>query len=178
MTEVAAPPDAPPADVGELGSRLCRACGMCCSGAFLAYAELEDDEVERLRRHLPILPATAERATHFALPCGAHDAQTGCTLYEERPATCAKYACKLLRGLRVGSVDVETALRRVDAIRTLYARLDAVLPRGGWLLQRTRMLDPAGLPEAREERRRHAETLLDLRAIRHLIARDLENDPT
>lgn len=166
-------------DLVALGSRLCRACGACCNGAHLVYVEVTEDEAKLLRRRLPVLAASADRPMHFLQPCPGHDASEGCTLYADRPASCATYACKLLRALRAGEIEPGAALRKVEAIRELHRRLDAALPPGpGWIATRAIALEHAGDRDAAAARREHAQTLLDLRALAHLIERDLALDPT
>jgi hypothetical protein len=165
-------------DLVASSSRLCRACGACCNGAYLAYVELTDEEARRLRRRLPVVAASADRPMHFLQPCPGHDAEEGCTLYADRPSPCVGYACKLLRALRAGEIDVTVALRKVQAIRQLHARLDASLPAGpGRVSMRAVALEHTGGANAAAARREHAQTLLDLRALTHLIERDLAVDP-
>ena len=168
-------------------SSLCLACGLCCGGALFAFVPVEPHEVERLRGRLPIVQGRAKDRVadgvadgepgsgkaRFALPCTGH-VGGGCSLYGDRPEVCESYACKQLLRLRRGKTTLAEALAAVGEVRALFTRVDAALPPGGWIWDRARALREAGPPEAIEERRRHAATLLDLKLLEVRIARDLD----
>jgi len=157
--------------MSEEESRLCLACGLCCSGALFAFVPVEPHEVERLRSRLPIVQENAR--ARFSLPCAGHRSG-GCSLYGDRPEVCESYACKQLLRLRRGKTTVDRALAAVNEVRALFTRVDAALPPGGWIWDRARALRDAGPPGAVEARRQHAATLLDLKLLELRIARDLD----
>jgi hypothetical protein len=167
--------DEPSAVSDEDASRLCLSCGICCSGALFEIVELDPGEDRRVGKHLPVLQHATTPHGHFELPCPGHDRSRGCTLYGDRPRTCAGYACNLLRDLRRGEVDLEAALRTAAELRTLLDRVAAALPPGpGWLWQRASAFRHLGAPEAAADRRRHAELLMDLKVLQHLLAKRLD----
>ncbi len=105
--------------------------------------------------------------------CNALD-ERGCGVYADRPATCRDYACNLLEKLRAGEVTAEVALAKVALMRGLADRLDVALPAGPALWERAESLEELGDPRAWTARRRHGQTLLDLKVLEHLFARDLD----
>ncbi len=107
-------------------SDLCLACGLCCQGAS-DLVPLDDDELDRAHRlHLPVVESPLRLA--FSLPCPRLEDRR-CTVYPERPRTCASYACETLRRVRRRRNRRETAaLARVDTVRGLAARVSR--PRG------------------------------------------------
>src|SRR5580693_5326443 len=88
-------------------SDLCLACGLCCQGALHDLVPLDEDELEGAHKlRLPVVESPLRLA--FRLPCPRLDDRR-CTVYLERPRTCARYACDLLRAYGAGEVDEETA---------------------------------------------------------------------
>lgn len=105
------------------GSALCRACGLCCSGAFHDFVPLDPDELEDAARlHLPLVER--EPLLAFRLPC-PRQVERACTIYAERPHECAAFACALLASHREGRVSLQDALERVRATQGAFERADA-----------------------------------------------------
>jgi Fe-S-cluster containining protein len=99
----------------EERSALCLACGLCCQGALHDMVPLDEDEIERAARlRLPLFESPLRLA--FRLPCPRLDARR-CTVYDERPRTCASYACGVLRAYAAFEIDEPTALSRVERLR-------------------------------------------------------------
>ena len=98
------------------GSTLCRACGFCCDGTLFGGIRLSEDEARSPALvRLPILQA--EDGPTLLFPCPAHAGT--CTIYEERPAVCRAYNCHLIDQLEQGDIDLESALLRVERLRSL-----------------------------------------------------------
>jgi Fe-S-cluster containining protein len=96
-------------------SDLCVSCGLCCQGALHDLVPLDEDELERAARlRLPLVESPLRLA--FRLPCPRLEDRR-CTVYEERPRTCASYACGVLRAYGEGEIDESTALERVARVR-------------------------------------------------------------
>jgi Fe-S-cluster containining protein len=96
-------------------SALCVACGMCCEGRLHDLVPLDDDELERAARlSLPIVESPLRLA--FRLPCPRLE-ERRCTVYAERPRTCASYACGVLTAYGDGDLDEATALARIERYR-------------------------------------------------------------
>jgi Fe-S-cluster containining protein len=112
---------------GEL-EVLCQSCGLCCDGSLFGRVDLEPEEIEPARRHrLRVLPG----ARGFEQPCAAlarRGPELGrrcCSIYEERPLACRRFACRLYeRHLREGG-PIEERLRVVRRVRDLAASLEA-----------------------------------------------------
>lgn len=101
------------------GSRLCLACGLCCQGLLHDRAALEPREIEAAER-LGLKSFAHRDGPAFRLPCPLHR-DGGCTVYEERPAACRGYQCKLLRRFLAGEVTAEDGLRRIEQVKRLLA---------------------------------------------------------
>jgi Fe-S-cluster containining protein len=106
---------------------LCQSCGMCCDGSLFGRVDLEPEEVETARRHrLRVLP----EARAFEQPCAAL-ASSGpglatrrCSMYDERPASCRRFACRLYDRHRQEGGPIEERLRVVRRVRDLAASLE------------------------------------------------------
>src|SRR6185437_3408746 len=105
----------------EERSALCLACGLCCQGALHDLVPLDEDEVARAHAlHLPVVESPHRLA--FRLPCPRLDDRR-CTVYAERPRTCASYACETLRAYGAGEIEQAEALARIRAVGELSARI-------------------------------------------------------
>ena len=109
------------------GSHLCLACGLCCHGLLHDRAQLEPGEIEPMER-LGLKSFVQHDGLAFRLPCPRH--QDGrCTIYEERPAACRGFQCKLLRRYLAGEISAEDSLVRIEQVKRLLAdirrRMDA-----------------------------------------------------
>jgi Fe-S-cluster containining protein len=77
---------------------------------------LDEDEFDRAARlHLPIWESPHRLA--FRIPCPRLDGAR-CTVYAERPRTCATYACETLRAYGAGEIEMEEARARIERMRT------------------------------------------------------------
>jgi Fe-S-cluster containining protein len=102
-------------------SDLCLSCGLCCQGVLHDLVPLDEDELDRAARlRLPVVESPLRLA--FRLPCPRLDDRR-CTVYAERPRTCASYACELLRAYGAGEVDEATALGRIAEVRAQSAEV-------------------------------------------------------
>jgi Fe-S-cluster containining protein len=111
----------------EERSALCLGCGLCCQGVLHDLVPLGEDELERAERlRLPVVESPHRLA--FRLPCPRLE-ERRCTVYAERPRTCADYACETLRAYGAGEIDEATALGRIRGVREQSA-LVAGLPGG------------------------------------------------
>ncbi len=117
------------------GSTLCLACGLCCDGNLFTQVPLRGDEIDRVRRRLPIL----ERAQGAALQqrCAALDG-CRCEIYDERPAACRGYRCMLLTALGEGEVSLAEALGIVGQAHAAIAEVAQAHPGEGAAMQRAR----------------------------------------
>jgi Fe-S-cluster containining protein len=96
-------------------SDLCLSCGLCCQGALHDQVPLDEDELARAARlRLPLVESPLRLAFH--LPC-PRLVDRRCTVYDERPRTCASYACGVLLAYGAGEIDEATALMRIQRVR-------------------------------------------------------------
>jgi Fe-S-cluster containining protein len=75
------------------GSTLCTQCGLCCQGVLDERGRLKEGEAEPLAA-LGMQIENSRGFMTFALPCPKVEGTT-CTIYEQRPATCAGYKSAL-----------------------------------------------------------------------------------
>ncbi len=150
---------------------LCSRCGMCCNGTLYNYVTLRSqEEVDALLKYDPAIPIiTRSEQPTFDEPCRLHDG-TGCTAYRDRPDTCSRYTCELLRAVdrdEVTDVEarliIEEARALVENVRE-YVELEPGRPLAvsTWL-----SLPGSATPEARQAWER---ALLHLR--RHFLGPD------
>lgn len=106
-----------------IGSVLCTACGLCCSGVVLSGVLVRDEEREwAARRRLPLVETPVGAA--FAQPCPLLEA-AACSAYEERPGPCRRFACKLLVATEKGESSLGAALAAVAALRADVAAIES-----------------------------------------------------
>lgn len=82
---------------------LCLSCGICCDGTLYGSVVIEPDEHERVRRvGLPVLANQDGPELLMRQPCVA---LTGvlCSVYQDRPASCARYECALRKNVAAGA---------------------------------------------------------------------------
>lgn len=169
-----AAPTAAPAALEEVGATLCRACGLCCNGALYAYVSLSDVEAARLRTRLPVFQTARETDHDFALPCSLHGAE-GCTIYEDRPNTCASYSCFLLDAVQGGRLRLPRALRAVGELRATITTLEAALPPGDSLWERAAVARSAPPPRDPRERAGHAAMLRGLDELEQRLRDEVDD---
>jgi len=166
-----------PAPSTEEASKLCRSCGFCCSGVLHGFVKLASDEVDRIR-HLGLATKRIKGKWAFTQPCPCL-ADTGCTIYAERPGMCRRYRCKLLKEFLDGKVDQDDAsniLKKVwRAVRDLEEHLGRHDPKKSlWHCTEELALKGSLSMDSMEFRHAHAPLLLDLIALRVLCDRYFE----
>jgi len=97
---------------------LCLQCGLCCNGVL--FADVRSEPGDRS-------PLFTEHA-RVRQPCPAFQATTcACAIYADRPARCRKFACRQLLGVQSGKLGVPEALKRIQAVRRLAAKVERLL---------------------------------------------------
>lgn len=106
---------------------LCLSCGICCDGTLYGSVVLEPAERERVERvGLRVLVSVRqgqEPELTMPQPCSALRGVL-CSVYEDRPASCARYECSLRRGVAAGAPLAE-ALVTVGRMHELLAIIRA-----------------------------------------------------
>jgi hypothetical protein len=91
---------------------------MCCTGAYLSWAPLTDDEIATysgtsIRPYRKPKSNDDEDPLRIVLPCDCHIAGR-CSIFPNRPDVCSSYRCDLLKATMNGAIDGEQA-RQITA---------------------------------------------------------------
>ena len=99
-------------------SKLCLACGLCCTGAFFTKAVVEPSYLEIAAELGVTVDTLAPDSNGFWLPCGLY--RNGqCSIYQHRPPVCQSYRCVLLRKYERGEIALDECLRIVQEVKKL-----------------------------------------------------------
>ena len=163
-----------PAASTEEASQLCRSCGLCCNGVLHGFVNLVPAEVGRIK-HLGLAPKRIKGNWAFPQPCPCF-ADTGCTIYADRPSVCRRYRCKLLKEFLDGKVDRDKASitqKKVwCAVRDLEKHLGIHDPKKSlWRSVEELTLKESPFMDSKDFRHKHAPMLLDLITLRILCDR-------
>jgi len=116
-----------------VGIDLCESCGICCDGTLFNYVTLVDDDVPKLARYPQLkLKLRNEQAT-FDQGCVLHTG-TGCSAYDDRPDTCSRYVCGVLRAVARDELTDDEALLVIKEAKALvdnvqeYVAFEAGMP--------------------------------------------------
>ncbi len=91
-------------------------CGLCCDGTLYGSVRIVAAEVPRLQRLG--LPIVQQEEPSMRQPCNALRGCL-CTLYAERPSTCAEYECAVRKSVAAGAP--------LDVAQTQIARMQQLL---------------------------------------------------
>lgn len=115
----------------SLTDTLCTRCGLCCDGSLFADVELASgDEASALEvMGLEIEDGDENDCGLLVQPCGALKGKR-CSLYPHRPDCCRTFECRLLQGVKRGTVGVKRAkekiaeaLTRIERVKELAVQL-------------------------------------------------------
>lgn len=160
----------------DAASALCRTCGLCCDGTIFDYVPITADESVRLLHRLPVIGDRNGRGLHIEQRCVALGVR-GCDVYVDRPRSCARFRCKLLRRVEAGETPLADALATIETILAPVMRLDDLLPRGKSIRARRHLLAEHGddIAERSGPIWDDVELLTDL--VRRELIDDEEEDP-
>jgi hypothetical protein len=112
---------------------LCRSCGFCCDGTMFANVPLQAADLLAPLQARGIEIQTKETEHSFVQPCRAY-ADSCCQVYADRPSTCRKFRCELLKKYGSGERSWEEAqqtIGRALALRgAMREELAHVVPDG------------------------------------------------
>ena len=160
---------------------ICIDCGMCSDGTMYRWVGLrEGDQLEPLSSAGAVFVAR-DAETLFQLPCPAFRGGC-CSIYESRPKICRDYRCFLLRRYEAGDVSFEEARARITRTMALRDRVRSAMaafvepPASEALsgLYRLMAVKFDAMPDPVASRRERAEMLLDIAALRVVLAREFE----
>lgn len=105
---------------------LCTTCGLCCTGYFYTYVNLETKDVENIQTVVKRVLISGKDNQILRLPCQFWINQ--CTIYDHRPVICSKYQCKLLKAVEAESFSLKNALTVIEQAKAMIAEIDSLLP--------------------------------------------------
>jgi Fe-S-cluster containining protein len=106
---------------------LCKGCGLCCDGSLFGRVTLEPDELVLAKKtRLRVISS----GTGFEQPCSALVPQgaaqhVACSIYDDRPAACRRFVCRLHDRFRREGGSLELRLASVQRVRELLLVLEA-----------------------------------------------------
>ena len=110
------------------GQQLCQSCGLCCQGVFYSHVEARSQAEKQRLLDQGFLLASDGASAHgyFNQPCKAFVGN--CSIYEERPANCASFSCRLLSEYQEEKVSLEQAADVIMQMKEALSHLDELLP--------------------------------------------------
>jgi hypothetical protein len=126
-----------PESVLSDSSRLCVECGLCCTGAFLSWAPVTDDEITTysdtvIRPYQDPDLRDDEDPLRMVLPCACH-IDGLCSIFPDRPSVCSDYRCDLLRATMNGSIEGQKAREITAKIKAQFEWLKLASERLGYV---------------------------------------------
>ena len=97
---------------------LCLSCGICCNGTLYGSVVIEPTERERVERvGLRVLASDGGTELTMRQPCTALRGVL-CSVYEDRPASCARYECSLRKSVAAGGSlpEARATIERMHAL--------------------------------------------------------------
>lgn len=104
-------------------SQLCTQCGICCQAMF-NFVRVADEEVERLSALGFDIIRDHDGKNSFLFPCPKLRGTT-CGVYENRPAACRAFRCKILKDYEAGVLEEADAKHIIAEGRELIDRARA-----------------------------------------------------
>jgi len=97
---------------------LCAACGLCCDGTLYSYVALIPDDMPALEKYPQLKFIERNHQQTFDEGCVLHTG-TACGAYEDRPDTCRRYMCGLLRAVEREDITEHEALLVIQEAKAL-----------------------------------------------------------
>ena len=132
-------------------TRLCRSCGLCCTGHLFIWAKLRPAELDSAEALGMRVFRSDPRQRGFSQPCPLW--QEECTIHDSPhyPRVCRAYQCKLLKEMLAENISLPDALGIVEQVKGMIQEVDALLP-------------GSSTPNFRERLAAHLESLARLKA--------------
>ena len=154
---------------------------MCCDGTMYKTVNVGEGDQRSLLESAGLVFTIKDDATCFTQPFPASGGGR-CSIYEGRPAVCRNYRCLLLRHHEAGDVPHDEALALIarttvlrDRVRSsLAAYVDTQELLSLDVMHRLMLAKLDATPDPAAARREHAELLLEVVALRVLLAREFE----
>ncbi len=113
----------PDAGVDTESQSLCKACGLCCSGALFADVELKDESEALTVECLGLEVEVDEGSFQLLQPCRALSG-AACKVYDFRPQCCQSFECLLLKDFKAGRRSKIESLKIIHEVRSKLALPD------------------------------------------------------
>ena len=109
-------------------NRLCKACGLCCTGHLFLWTKLRSAEMDSIEELGLKVFRSVPSQRGFNQPCPLWQGQ--CTIYATAsyPRFCHTYKCALLKKLLDETTSLEDALRKVEQAKQKIQELETLLP--------------------------------------------------
>jgi uncharacterized protein len=112
---------------GSRATRLCKSCGLCCTGHLFVWTKLRSAELDSIQS-LGVKVFREPGRRGFNQPCPLWQGQ--CTIYDspQYPRFCHTYKCKLLIKVLNENLPFPEALETVRKAMRMIRELEALLP--------------------------------------------------
>lgn len=109
-------------------NRLCKSCGLCCTGHLFAWTKLRSTELDAAEGLGLKVMRSVPQQRGFDQPCPLWRGE--CTVYASPhyPHFCRTYKCKLLKKLLDGTTSLPAALNVVETSKEKIREVEALLP--------------------------------------------------
>lgn len=101
---------------------LCARCGLCCDGTLYNYVSLVPDDLPPLAKYPQLALKVRDHQETFDLGCALHTG-TGCSAYADRPSTCSRYVCGVLRAVARDELTEHEAVLVIEEAVALTANV-------------------------------------------------------
>jgi Fe-S-cluster containining protein len=91
---------------------------MCCDGTLFNYVTLNSDDLPRLTKYPHLKIELRSQQESFGEPCILHTGK-GCSAYDDRPDTCRRYVCEVLRSANREELTEDEAVGLIREARAL-----------------------------------------------------------
>ena len=119
-----------PPDLVACASRLCTACGLCCSGVLFEIVRLQpSDSVEELAS-LGMEIGRKKRGPYFKQPCRFLE-DCRCGIYDARPLRCRDFQCAQIEEVATEMRTEEEALRTIVEAKRRVEEVEKLLEQAG-----------------------------------------------
>ncbi len=109
-------------------SRLCRSCGLCCTGHLFIWAKLRPSELDPAEALGLQVNRSEPRARGFNQPCPLWQGE--CTIHASAhyPHACRAYQCKLLKDMLHEKTALPEALETIAQAKGMIQEVEVLLP--------------------------------------------------
>jgi hypothetical protein len=100
---------------------------MCCNGTLFNYVTLVPDDLPKLEKYPQLRFTERNGQGTFGEPCILHTG-SGCSAYDDRPGTCSRYICGVLKAVAKDELTEIEAVGVLKEARALVENVKELLP--------------------------------------------------